>query len=287
MARSSPNPQFTAGLLPIVVAVGFVCLIATMSVIVHLRLLGPDRAAYPDHVVAVLSLPFSAVILLGTWRILRHERVTLSEIGLSKSTLLPGAVAFGLFWGLVTAAGVTYLIATGATGDLGVAFEMPWYWVPIWFLLMLTVSNGLTEEFVFRGYIQSKCTALTSTSSNGLAAAVGILTAGVLFGIPHIPLGILLEGASLRAIPFILLNNLIPGIAYGLIYYLTRNLWYTGFVHGFGNATVVPFEPSGIPMFIPIATTVAIVVSLGYRYWAKNTNRVTIRVPEQTGSALE
>lgn len=53
---------------------------------------------------------------------------------------------------------------------------------------MLTLSNGVTEEFVFRGYVQSKCTALVS-SDRVPAPAVGILIAAVLFGVPHAPLG--------------------------------------------------------------------------------------------------
>jgi membrane protease YdiL (CAAX protease family) len=277
MDSTPRRARFTAGFAPVVGVVAFVSLVATLSVVAHLVVLGPETSEYPRHVSAVLSLPFMVIIVLGTYGILRYEGVSATDVGLCRSTLFPGVVAFGLFWAWVTVAGVGYLVATGATGELGFSFEMPWYWVPVWFLLMLTLSNGLTEEFVFRGYLQSKCTALAPSRSRGLSVAVGILSAAILFGVPHVPRGLILEGASPAAIPWIILNGLVPGVIFGLLYYLTRNVWFVGFVHGFGNATVVPFDPSAVPGFTPFAALSGVVIGIGYRY--RNELLAASRVP--------
>jgi len=225
------------------------------------------------------------ILILGTWGVLRYEGVSASAVGLSRSTFLPGVVAFGVLWGLVSIVGVAYLLLTGASAQLGFAVDMPWYWGPVWVLLTLTVSNGLTEEFVFRGYVQNKCSSLVSARSHGLSAAVGILGGAVLFGVPHIPVGLLLEEVSPTAIPWIILGNLIPGITYGVIYYLTQNVWYAGFVHGFGNATVVPFDPSAVPSLVPVASVCGILIALGYSYLRRDARPVTVTTQTQASES--
>jgi len=287
MSTSPRHLRFIPSLVPLVALVAFVSIVAAASVTAHTAVLGPESSEYPKHLSAILSLPFMMILILGTWGVLRYEGVSVSAVGLSRSTFLPAVVAFGVLWGWVSIVGVGYLVVTGATAQLGFAFDMPWYWVPIWFLLTLTVSNGLTEEFVFRGYVQNKCTAIVSSRSHGLSATVGILGGAVLFGVAHIPVGLLLEGVPPAAIPWIILGNLIPGITYGVIYYLTQNVWYAGFVHGFGNATVVPFDPSAVPSFVPVAAVSGILIALGYRHVGRDARPVTIDIQRQPSKSTE
>ena len=181
--------------------------------------------------------------------------------------------------------GVTYLAATGAGGAVGFAYEEPWYWVLLWFLLTLTVSNGLTEELVFRGFFQNKCAALAAGRSRVPADVVGIVAAALLFGIPHLPLGFILFEAGPLDVPWIILQNFIPGVLYGILYYLTRNLWFVGLLHGFGNAPVVPFDPTTVPSFTLITVAVGLVVGFGYRYWGRGAERVTISASKTTAPA--
>lgn len=68
-----------------------------------------------------------------------------------------------------------------------------------------------------------------------------------------------------------------PRILYGVLYYLTRNLWFVGMLHGFGNAPVVPFDPAAVPSFTLVTVAVGFVVGLSYRYWGRDTERVTVR----------
>jgi membrane protease YdiL (CAAX protease family) len=244
----------------------FATLVATGSIITHRSLFGPDPTAYPAHLGALLSLPFDGLLVRGTWATLRYEGLSVDDVGLGSATLVAGVAAFGLVWAWVTAVGVAYLLATGATGRLGLAFDLSWYWVATWFLLTVTLSNGLSEEFLFRGYVQSKCTALGRSLPGIPPAVTGIVAAGLLFGVPHVPLGVIGYGAGPRAIPSILLQNLLPaGVVYGTIYYLTQNVWFTGFVHGFANATVLPSAPAAVPLLVPFASGSALLVAVGYQ----------------------
>lgn len=149
-------------------------------------------------------------MLVGTLVVLRYEEVSLGDIGLSRATALPGVVAFACFWLGVLVVGVTYLAVTDAGGAIEFTYELPWYWILLWFLLTLTVSNGLTEEIVFRGYFQNKCAALAAGRSRVPTDVVGIVTAALLFGIPHLPLGFILFDAGPLDVPWIILQNLIP-----------------------------------------------------------------------------
>jgi len=151
----------------------------------------------------------------------------------------------------------------------------------VWFLLTLTIANGVPEELVFRGYVQNKVAALVGSRGRGLAEAVGIVVAAVLFGLPHAPLAVLLLDLGPRAVPAVVLSNLLPGLTYGIVYYLTGNLWYTSFVHGFGNATAVPFDPAAVPYFVPFAMAAGLVVGLCYRYWGRRTGRVHVRIEKR------
>ena len=268
--RMSPDRdtvRFTPSLAPVLGVVALTTALAALSVTAHATLLGPNPDAYPRHVSTLLSLPFTSLIVLGGWAALHHEGVSLDDVGLDRSALLPGVAAFGLLWSLVSLFGVSYLLATGAGGRIGVQYDLPLRWVLVWFLLTLTLSNGIPEEFVFRGYVQNKCLALTEWLPRAASIAVAILAAGVLFGVPHVPYALVLADASPVAIPWVLLQNALVSILYGGVYHLTRNVWYTAFVHGFSNAPVLPFETGAVPLFDEVAIGALLVVTLGYWRW--------------------
>ena len=284
---TNSGSKFSAGPLPLLAVVGFVTVVATLLVTAHLWVFGGDIEASPRHLTALLGVPLHALILVGTWGALRYEGVSLTDVGVDQTRILPGAAAFAAFLVTVTLAGIGYLVATSGTAELGFSYSMPWYWVPVWFVLTLTISNGLTEEFVFRGYAQSKCIAAARPRLGRLSPAAGIVAAGVFFGVPHVPRGLLLEGASVAAIPWILLENLVGGgIVFGILYYLTRNVWFVGFVHGWANSVpvVMPFDPGAVPYFTPMAIVVGLAVALGYRYRANDDGGVdATRPPAASG----
>lgn len=278
MSSRSRCLRFAPTVAPLVGIVVAVTLIAALSVVAHRALFGASISTYPEPASTLLSVPFmTAVVLVSLW-FLRREGVDPAAIGLSRRTLLPGILAFGVLWGCVSVAGLSYLLATGQSNAVGFVLPSSWPGTVTWFLLTLTVANGLPEELVFRGYVQNKVAGAVSGNGEATATAVGIVVAAVLFGIPHAPVALFLLDLGPEALPAIVLSNLVPGVTYGLVYWLTRNLWYTSLVHGFGNAPFVPLDPTAVPYFVPFAAVSGLLVGVGYRRWARGTDRVTVEV---------
>jgi len=283
MSSSARSLEFDRDVAPLVWSVAVVTLFATLSVLTHWSLFGRDPTAYPEPASTLVSVPFMLGVVASVWWLLRRDGGSLRAVGFGRSALLPAVVAFAVLWIGVSLSGLGYLLATGRSDAISVALPFSWPASVAWFLLTLTVANGIPEELAFRGYVQNKVAALAAARGWGPADPLAIVVAAVLFGVPHGPLAILLFDLGPGAVPAVLLSNLVPGITYGLVYYLTGNLWYASFVHGFGNAPLIPFELAAVPYFVPFAAVMGLVVALCYRYWGLRTDRVAVRI--ETGIA--
>jgi len=275
---SSSRLTFERGSRPVVAVLAFVAVLAVVSNVGSRIVMGPDP---PDHLEIFWEAPFFWLLALGTWRALRYEGVTLADVGLGRSRFVPGTLAFLLFWGSVTLAGVGYLVYAGAGEAIGYRFDVPVYWLVAWLALTL-LSNGLVEELVFRGYVQSKSIAIANRYPRIPSVATGILMASLAFAVAHVPTSLIVEGASARAIPGILLTNALVGVLFGVMYYLTQNVWFVGFVHGLANVWPVPFDPDAVPPFAPVVVVVLTLVVVGYRYWGTRTGRVPVRIEKRS-----
>ena len=97
------------------------------------------------------------------------------------------------------------------------------------------------EEVFFRGMLQDRFIALTSSSKNGI-----MLTA-FLFAAFHIPKHVLFEQVSLwnllRAIPLVIAVYAPLGIALGIVFYRTRSLKWSIAIHTIVNLALI--DPLG------------------------------------------
>lgn len=106
--------------------------------------------------------------------------------------------------------------------------------IPACFLWM-TLSAGLNEELLFRVFLQDRLAAWFRSP------AAGVLVASLLFGLAHAP-GLYLRGAaSLEgqgevtiawAICYTLVVVAPAGVAFGVLWMRTRNLWLGVILHG-------------------------------------------------------
>lgn len=268
---------FDRGPGPLVAVLVFVGAVAVVSNVGRRVAMGPDP---PDHVEILWTAPLFWLLALGTWRALRYEGVTLAEVGLGRPQFVPGVVAFLAFWIGTSVVGVGYLTVTDATRAIGYHFAIPWYWLVAWLTLTL-VSNGLVEELIFRGYVQSKCIALASQFERLPATAAGILLASTSFGVVHVPTALFVAGAPPGALPVIVLENGIFGIAFGLLYYVTQNVWFVGFFHGFANVWALPFPTDAVGAFTLVYLVVLVVVTAAYWYWARRADHLAVGVEKR------
>lgn len=105
--------------------------------------------------------------------------------------------------------------------------------IPLCFL-WLFIEVGLVEEFFYRAIIQSR---LTSWFKSAWA---GILTGGLLFALSHLP-GLYLRGAESEGIDrprsilfwasFCIANMSVAGIALGIVWWRTKNLYLVMALH--------------------------------------------------------
>ena len=223
---------------------------------------------------AVVSL----VILGLAWFILNHEGVTGTEIGLSSGLILPAIVAVAGYFLALNVAAAVFAIASGNPATIGYYWTVSPPEAAVYFLWMLVIA-GLVEEFLFRGYIQTKCIALLG-DDHRTRVGLGIVITSLLFSAYHVP-RILIDGAPGGMGPFdYLLLLAINGIAFGLLYEWTHNLYVPILIHAAGNmpgtAGILFFTTTGWPTWATIGYAISYLglivgMILVYRHWAFTT----------------
>jgi membrane protease YdiL (CAAX protease family) len=110
---------------------------------------------------------------------------------------------------------------------------------PLLFLVLALYSNIFIEEFFFRGIIQSKFERVMSQKQSWIWM-------GIVFGLIHIPsniLGSLSQESDIGIVlilnMFALINQIISGWFFGILYMKTRNLIPPIFVHYINNYLMI------------------------------------------------
>jgi len=218
-------PAFNRGLL--VPAIAYIVIIALLS---GLALIS-GRGSPPP----LLGMAWGVLLVgigVGAYRL---DGVSPRSILPSSQSLFPVLGAIGAFWLLYNL--LTYALALGsvpgfATASSKVVAHPVLYLAAFGSSLLFT---ALPEEFVFRGYLQSKLIA-ESGGTGRRAVAIGIGTAAVLFALFHLPRWFLMSvhgvGPALAARLSVLV---LSGLAFGVIYVLTDNLWLVALFHATMN----------------------------------------------------
>lgn len=255
---------------------GYVLLFAVVLTGVNMgaeRLLGPGSGFVDGQLYNILWKVVEAGIALA---FLRYEGVDPREIGLAPRLVRPAlAVAVGLLVGL-NAIAVGLVLAAGE--PLSVGFFADLRAPPLNYgtveVLVGMVSFYLfvapSEELAFRGYLQNKLIDLLWGAGDRLRTALGIVAAGVLFSLAHVP-RYLVDGAGLGVLGPALALLVFSGIGFGIVYELTRNLYVVIVLHAFGNWWPLFVEVGAWPHW-PLISALYLLMVAGYRHWALDTN---------------
>jgi len=216
--------------------------------------------------------------------LLRVEDVHPGEIGLSRRLLGPALLAgFGL-WAALNVVVAALAVALGNQWGLGLVLEMPVRWPDVPLALGISLAFdflvvALVEEFVFRGYLQTKVIALLGDDSRA-RIGLGILTASVVFGILHTP-AMIVQGASPSGIVGTAAFLGLSGLGFGILYELTQNVYFVALLHAVGNtwplvADVWNWSGTGTVGALVAVLVVYFGVTFAYRSWALDTDRTPI-----------
>jgi membrane protease YdiL (CAAX protease family) len=211
---------------------------------------------------------------------LRRDGVRLADLGLSSRHLFPGVAAFGGVWVALNLLGAGIAAATGNAWRIGLLFETtpilvqgipaPWVTTLAHFLVV-----GAVEEFLFRGYFQSKVIALVGDGTRP-RIALGIVISALVFGLGHVP-GAMVAGAGVKGAVSLSLITAVSGIAFGVLYELTRNLYFLALLHAIGDTWPMvvdwtSWSGTALGIFLVGIVVVYPAAALAYRYWALGTD---------------
>lgn len=187
------------------------------------------------HWVTLVALPVAIVTLLRP-RSMRAARSVLDSFGLRRDTLRRG---LGVALLLVVVIGVFQGLGGSVHGqqirDMVRSGRVLWT-LPVAFVAMLATA-GFTEEFFFRGFLQTRLTRLTQSR------VAGWLGSALLFGVYHIPYAYLNQnwpshGDPGAAVAAAMGQGGIAGVILGGLYLASRgNLLACVVLHAGINAT--------------------------------------------------
>lgn len=220
----------------------------------------------------------TSVIALGlAVGVVRWDGVTFSELGVQGSLLWPAVVTVGGFFLVFNLVGIGLALMTGHPETVGYHWTVPPFGALVVFLVMFLIA-GLFEEFVFRGYLQTKLIAMFG-DTRIVGVVAGVILASVLFSLAHLPrvlVGSVPNGLGATNYLLLLVGT---GIAYGILYELTQNLWIPVLVHTAGNmpgtAGILFVSTAGWPAWATGGFQVAYLVLVlgmivGYRWGARS-----------------
>jgi len=254
-----------------------VAVMAVLAIVVGNAVSDVSFPAWIGPVVGTVKFGVLAGIVLV---LLRIEDVTLDEIGLSRRLLGPALLAgFGL-WTVLNVVVAGLAVALGNQWGLGLILEMPVRWpeAPMALLTSLAFDFlvvALVEEFVFRGYLQTKVIALVGDGSRA-RIGLGILAASVIFGALHTP-AMIVQGASPSGIVGTAAFLSLSGLGFGVLYELTHNVYFVALLHAIGNtwplvADVWTWSGTGVIGALVAILVLYFGVTFAYRSWALDTD---------------
>jgi membrane protease YdiL (CAAX protease family) len=163
----------------------------------------------------------------ATWREL------LASVGLSRDRLSRGVI-----WGVVIglALGAIQIVVSRQRAEIGeIVASGRFFWAfPLGFLIMM-ITSGFTEEFFFRGVLQSSLRAWLRSKTGA------VLISSVLFGLYHLPYAYCLTSwRSHGDLGAAMSEGVVPAMVVGLIlggvYERFKNLLAPVIVHSLFNA---------------------------------------------------
>jgi membrane protease YdiL (CAAX protease family) len=203
--------------------------------------------------------------------LLQREGVSLPELGFQTRLAVPALLGVAALWTVLNLAALAAAAGTGTTNAVGFLYDRPLPAIAGTVLVQYGfVAVG--EELALRGFLQNKLVALFGGPERRRNRALGIVLMGLTFGLMHVPDRIVSDGLDAGALVGSVLVVALSGIAFGVIYDLTRNLYLVVFLHGTGNFYPLFVDVRALPDDLQVAFNAVRILAyvglvLAYRAW--------------------
>ncbi len=201
--------------VPLILGVLVMCIILPIVIyMLTLVIFGPYNGL--DHPLELLGYVLTLVLCVLLAKLV--TRLKLRDFGLgARGALQKSLIGAVLGFGAISVVAVFINLLGGVSTD--VVFQ-PEFVGSMLLMLVLFSFQSMYEEFVFRGYLMPHFSKLMGdfwslVLTSALFAAVHALNPGM------------------SAVPVI--NLILAGLVFGLVYYLWGNLWIAGFSHALWN----------------------------------------------------
>jgi membrane protease YdiL (CAAX protease family) len=267
----TPTTQAPLGALAAVIACTILGSVAFTSPWFPLEpLIGLEMAT--GHWIGVTLVATLAIGGLGIAISVLWGRQRLRDLGWRREDLASAALATLALWLTMHAATVTTALLQGkplvlaagwSNGAFGGAMLGP--------LLAQLLGNALTEESNFRGFLWPQLALRFGRRWRApVAVAVAAVVSQLVFSSMHVPIR-LYQGADAATLATMLVNLLLIGLVFCLVYAWTRNLFLVAGYHALLNTPTPVFEPLG-PSPQLVATVAVLSLALGM--WLKRRARL-------------
>ena len=275
----SDSPVFESGLL-----VPVVTYLLILGVLSGLALISTGESPSP-----ILGIAWGVFLILVGLAALTVEGVSPRTLLPSTRSLVPVLGVLITFWTLYNL--IAYGLAlSGVTGfDIAssrvVAHPLP-YLAALGSSLVFT---AIPEELVFRAYFQSKAVALAEWNGRR-AVAIGVAVGAILFALFHLPRWFLMSNRGIGpALASHLLGLTLAGLAYGLVFAVTKNLWLVALFHATMNQP--PFlltiqVPSNLHLLVGIIEYASIILFVLVTAYVTEADGISVTPARQEASEV-
>jgi membrane protease YdiL (CAAX protease family) len=175
---------------------------------------------------------------------LRFERASASTVGARLAHFVSGVAGVAVLFFAMNILLYAIMWAASVPVEWGFGGDS----TEVWLIGAATqwLFTGPGEEFMFRGYIQNKLVAMNLFGLHRSNTALAILGASIIFAVMH-SAQIIRNDMDGQAGAIMLAVTGFGGVLFGVVYLVTRNIFFCGFLHGMANHMPIFVRPEQSP----------------------------------------
>lgn len=207
-----------------------------------------------------LTLVGAGALGLIAWWAIRRDGWALEDFAFDQEGVLQAAPQAGAAWALFAVLFALIIVTPAEVGQ---------YWGDPGRILLQWLVVGMAEELLFRGYMLRRWRAVLAGLAGWKGTALALVLTNLVFALWHVPQRLLAQQLDPAALAPGLVQLFIVGLLLSYFYLRSRNIVFTGLVHGGLNAPLLGISGD----FTPVIALAAVME--GWRFWTRRQARAT------------